>query len=397
MRQIVGQGLVDIMLMSASTNDVLTIQQRLFDNTPVTPAVRANDTTDIHHRPRQPLSRASFPTVSHRDARSYPVRPLDCKPEERHAGANLGLYSITFNNDLERDRASARTITSSSARKPSARASATSWKFSIPTVPRCSRSPSQLPDFINDTIVRTLGGNCAGRPAAVSEDGLSRPQGDGRAGPLRSAPGRRHPRRLGRNDLRRVSSCCSEAKKYGARVALFGRKINNAENQLAFVHFLRLIVERQVNPAEAVRAYHAVLLRLGIHPNRKLEDDLQQTDQSMSYAGTARVSGIKRELSVSGPAPSCAGVPSANHGTTAAAACGCHSEVSKKKTTAENGLASDCRCKRPVITESSSASSRHSRPEQVPAPFLSNGRPDFSKMSPTERLAYHRERLGLGR
>ena len=26
-----------------------------------------------------------------------------------------------------------------------------------------------------------------------------------------------------------------------ARVALFGRKINNAENQLAFIHFLRLI------------------------------------------------------------------------------------------------------------------------------------------------------------
>ena len=32
-----------------------------------------------------------------------------------------------------------------------------------------------------------------------------------------------------------------EAKKYGARAALFGRKINNAENQLAFIEFLRLI------------------------------------------------------------------------------------------------------------------------------------------------------------
>ena len=48
MREIVRQGLVDIMLMSASTNDVLTIQERLFDESPVTPAVRANDTTDIH-------------------------------------------------------------------------------------------------------------------------------------------------------------------------------------------------------------------------------------------------------------------------------------------------------------------------------------------------------------
>src|SRR5918992_5321493 len=35
--QIVAQGLVDIMLMSASTNEVLTIQQRIFDKSHVTP------------------------------------------------------------------------------------------------------------------------------------------------------------------------------------------------------------------------------------------------------------------------------------------------------------------------------------------------------------------------
>src|SRR5262249_16282663 len=46
--QIVAQGLVDIMLMSASTSEVLTIHKRLFADSPVTPAARANDTTDIH-------------------------------------------------------------------------------------------------------------------------------------------------------------------------------------------------------------------------------------------------------------------------------------------------------------------------------------------------------------
>src|SRR5690606_8915884 len=35
----------------------------------------------------------------------------------------------------------------------------------------------------------------------------------------------------------------AEARKYGARAALFGRKINSAECQLAFVEFLRRIVE----------------------------------------------------------------------------------------------------------------------------------------------------------
>ena len=48
MREIVRQGLVDIMLMSASTSEVLTIRERLFDNSHITPAARANDTTDIH-------------------------------------------------------------------------------------------------------------------------------------------------------------------------------------------------------------------------------------------------------------------------------------------------------------------------------------------------------------
>src|SRR4051812_11412273 len=36
--QIVEQGLVDIMLMSAHTNEILTIQKRIFDKSPVTPA-----------------------------------------------------------------------------------------------------------------------------------------------------------------------------------------------------------------------------------------------------------------------------------------------------------------------------------------------------------------------
>src|SRR5215475_1677878 len=42
--EIVAQGLVDIMLMSAHTNDILTIQKRIFDKSTITPAARANDT-----------------------------------------------------------------------------------------------------------------------------------------------------------------------------------------------------------------------------------------------------------------------------------------------------------------------------------------------------------------
>ena len=35
----------------------------------------------------------------------------------------------------------------------------------------------------------------------------------------------------------------AEAQKYGARAALYGRKINNAEHQLSFIAFLRLIAD----------------------------------------------------------------------------------------------------------------------------------------------------------
>jgi len=78
-----------------------------------------------------------------------------------------------------------------------------------------------------------------------------------------------------------------DAQKYGARVALYGRKINQAEHQLAFIEMLRLITDGKVTPDEAVRAYHGVLQAKGIKPNLPLEKDLQQTDQTMSYDGNA--------------------------------------------------------------------------------------------------------------
>jgi hypothetical protein len=74
-----------------------------------------------------------------------------------------------------------------------------------------------------------------------------------------------------------------EAKKYGARVALYGRMINHAEHQLTFIEHLRALADGHLQPAEAVRSYHAALTRLGIRPYRKLEDDLQATLRGAAY------------------------------------------------------------------------------------------------------------------
>src|SRR5580692_4920477 len=102
--QIVEQAQIDIMLMAASTSEVLTLHRRIFDNSPVTPAARANDTTDIHivRGSKYPTS----PSMPFRTATLDHIQcgHLDCKPEERGLGANLGLYSITFNNDTMLDR-----------------------------------------------------------------------------------------------------------------------------------------------------------------------------------------------------------------------------------------------------------------------------------------------------
>jgi hypothetical protein len=76
-----------------------------------------------------------------------------------------------------------------------------------------------------------------------------------------------------------------EAKKYGARVALFGRKINNAEHQLSFVQYLRALADDQMLPEEAVKAYHGALGKLGIRPQRSLADDLQKTETVSAYSG----------------------------------------------------------------------------------------------------------------
>src|ERR1700682_5954170 len=102
--QIVEQKLVDVMLMAASTSEVLTLHQRIFENSPVTPAARANDTTDIHiirgsKYPTSPSMPFRTATLDH-----LQCGHLDCKPEERTRGVDLGVYSITYNNDTILDR-----------------------------------------------------------------------------------------------------------------------------------------------------------------------------------------------------------------------------------------------------------------------------------------------------
>ena len=75
----------------------------------------------------------------------------------------------------------------------------------------------------------------------------------------------------------------ADAQKYGARVALFGRKIKDAEDPLTFIAFLRRVTDGFLSPEEAVKAYHSELKAKKIPPRRTLEDDLKITDVALIY------------------------------------------------------------------------------------------------------------------
>jgi hypothetical protein len=268
-REVVRQGLVDIMLMSASTNDVLAAGEGVFAGSPVTPAVRANDSTDIHV-----LAGAPYPRQPSRPFRTPRV------DEIMRGGTSLALYSMTPSGDAERDAAALEAYRDFRAEAERAGLRHFLEVFS-PNV------PVSMPDigrFLNDFVVRTLAGvPRSGRPVflklpyfgpRVMEE-LVAYDPHLVAGVLGGSAGTTH-------DAFRL---LDDARRHGARAALFGRKINRSEHQLTFVRYLRAIADGELHAVEACRSYHADLERLGISPHRPLEEDLRITEPALVPAG----------------------------------------------------------------------------------------------------------------
>ena len=282
-REVTHQGLIDIMLMSAYVNEQLTIKEGLFRDSPVTRAARANDTTDVwavRHgcytkEPDQPFRSA---TIDH-----IQCGKIECERDGEIPGANLGLYSVTFLNELEHDRA-----TLLAFKEFREEAERKKFRYFLEVFdPNTANgvAPAQLGEFINDQILRSLAGVTeAGRPIFLkivyhgprAMEELAQYDPNMVVGIMGGGAGTTYD----------AFKLIHDAQKYGARVALFGRKINNAEHQLAFIEMLRLITDGRISPEEAVRAYHGVLQGKNIKPKLPLERDLELTDLSMSYGGT---------------------------------------------------------------------------------------------------------------
>ncbi len=253
--------LVDIMLMSLSTAEIL-IRDGVFARTQVTPAVRLNDASDIWNmrsgtytsEPALPFSTARLPRA--------------------RAVADLGLYAITFYNDLARDAATLEAYNRFAIEAQGAGVRHFLEVFN----PQTEVNTPDFWAFNNDAIARCLAGMshhdrpiflkaAYNGPAATEEIASYDPESlifgilGGSAGTTRDC-----------------LELIKQAEKYGARVALFGRKIYYADNSVLMVKAMRRVLEEGLTSEDGTKAYHDDLTKAGITPQRPLQDDIDLTD-----------------------------------------------------------------------------------------------------------------------
>ncbi|WP_227324114.1 hypothetical protein [Acidisoma silvae] len=198
-------------------------------------------------------------------------------------GTELGLYSITFNNDLGFDMQS---LDAFAEFRRDAAACGFKYFYEVfnPNI-ETGLTPDALGQFMNDAILRSLAGLTRAErpeflkivyngPAALEE--LASFDSELVVGVLGGGAG----------TTRDTFELIWQAERYGARLALFGRKINLAEDPLTLIGLMRDVVEQRVTPKDAVRAYHDKLSARGIVPARSLETDLTVTEDVLKSAAS---------------------------------------------------------------------------------------------------------------
>jgi DhnA family fructose-bisphosphate aldolase class Ia len=263
MKEMIASGLIDIMLTSLSSAEAL-VADGAFEGSDITPAVRLNDATDIWAQ-----RGASY--------REHAARPFRTARIDRAISlCDLGLYAVTFYNDVDRDVATLEAYTSFRDD-----ASAVGMRHFLEVFNPAFNVDTGGVDagfFVNDAIARCLAGVATPeRPlflkmpyngARALEELASYDTSRLIVGILGGSAG----------TTRDTMELVGQAERHGARLALFGRKIYFAEDSPSIVRTMRAVVEGEVSPVEAVKAYHDCLQKKGIQPKRPLEDDLQVTE-----------------------------------------------------------------------------------------------------------------------
>ena len=252
--------LVDIMLMSASTGEEL-IKKKIFNNYKVTPAIRMNDTTDIWLM-RNGNYRSTYPR---------PFRSAHLKSISKFA--NLGLFSMTFSKNVDFDLAMLNAYRDF-------RIEAIKYKFNHflevfnPPI-NIGMKSNNLGDYINDCIIKAIAGQTKEERPLFLKIAYNGPKAMEELATY-------DPANLILGGSKGTTRDCFElikkASHYGARVALFGRKINLAEDPILLVKLMRAVIEKDIKTIEAVKLYHSELNKKNLRPDHSLNKDLQITD-----------------------------------------------------------------------------------------------------------------------
>src|SRR5690606_1699785 len=155
---------------------------------------------------------------------------VSCPPAQAFTGADLGLYSMTFNNDIDRDLAS---LNAYKDFRLEAERKGFRHFLEVFNPNACEAHcppPELLGRFINDYIARLLAGvTSKGRPVFLKIPY----NGPAAMEELASYDRTLVPGILGGSAGTTLDAFHQlwEAKKYGARAALYGRMINGSENQ----------------------------------------------------------------------------------------------------------------------------------------------------------------------
>ncbi len=266
MQTMVKSQLVDIMLMSASSAEALT-QDGVFEQSAVTPAIRLNDTSDIW------VARNS----AYRESPSRPFRTALLTASSHIA--DLGLYSITYSNDLQHDMASLNAYRA--FREELLESSMRHFLEVFNPAFDIGINSTDIGFYINDMIVKTLAGVTqkeAPHFLKIQFNGYKAMQELSSYDPKNLVVGI-----LGgaKGTTRDTFELVHQAEQAGARVALFGRKINLSESPVLLVSTMRKVIAQELNPADAVNAYHDGLKEAGITADRPLKQDAQITDESL--------------------------------------------------------------------------------------------------------------------
>lgn len=261
-RAIIKQDIVDIMLTSASNLEQLH-KSNAFKGSKIKAAIRANDTTDIwrhrgatyHGKPARPFRTASLARV-------------------KENLTDLGLYSMTFTNDLDADLDQMYAFADF---REEAQLYGFDYFLEVFNPNIGGPAGEEMPRFVNDAIIRCLAGLTeAERPRflkiAYNGPGALEELASFDPGLVVGVLGG------GAGTTRDCFELIHQAEKYGARVALFGRKINLAESPLEMIKHMRAVADGELSPHEAVKAYHGVLSKAKITPLRSIADDNKITE-----------------------------------------------------------------------------------------------------------------------